>query len=90
MADPSNPNSTDLLDSLPTNDDEPRTLADLIFQKLNESKAGSAGGSATAAGISEVPGVRAIPQQPGADAGMNGPLDPRVGLNPKVVEVYSK
>jgi hypothetical protein len=81
---PSNQNSTDLLSSLP-NQDEPRTLADLIFSKLNEASA-AAGGS----GVAGVPGVRAVPDQPGAMAGMDGPLDPRVGLNPKVVEVYTK
>jgi essential nuclear protein 1 len=80
--DPNN-NSTDLLSSLPTTE-EPRTLADLIFNKLNEA------GHSTDGGAGGVPGVRAVPNQPGMDAGMDGPLDPRVGLNPKVVEVYTK
>ncbi|KAG7562550.1 hypothetical protein FFLO_02024 [Filobasidium floriforme] len=78
-----NNNSTDLLSSLPTTE-EPRTLADLIFNKLNEA------GHSTDGGAGGVPGVRAVPNQPGMDAGMDGPLDPRVGLNPKVVEVYTK
>ncbi|KAJ9118833.1 hypothetical protein QFC24_006032 [Naganishia onofrii] len=82
--------SADLLDSLnDTADDEKlvqgdegeggRTLADIIFEKMGEQAAAQAGG---------VPGVGAVPAQPTHADG--GRLDPRVGLNPKVVEVYTK
>lgn len=36
-----------------------------------------------------MPGIRAVPVQP-TEAPRDGVLDPRVGLNPKVVEVYTK
>ncbi|KAI5453004.1 snoRNA-binding rRNA-processing protein [Naganishia albida] len=83
--------STDLLDSLnDTADDEKlvagndaeggRTLADIIFEKMGEQAAANAEG--------KVPGVGAVPAQPTHADG--GRLDPRVGLNPKVVEVYTK
>ncbi|KAJ9110317.1 hypothetical protein QFC19_001720 [Naganishia cerealis] len=83
--------SADLLDSLnDTADDEKlvegneaeggRTLADIIFEKMGEQAAALEGGN--------IPGVGAVPAQPAHADG--GRLDPRVGLNPKVVEVYTK
>ncbi|GHJ84983.1 hypothetical protein NliqN6_1385 [Naganishia liquefaciens] len=83
--------TADLLDSLnDTADDDKlvagdeeeggRTLADIIFEKMGEQAAAQAEG--------KIPGVGAVPAQPTHADG--GRLDPRVGLNPKVVEVYTK
>lgn len=57
-------------------DGEPKTLADVIFAKMQAAEEASGSGS----------GIKLTTQPERQD----GPLDPRVGLNPKVVEVYTK
>ncbi len=73
------------------NDGEPKTLADIIFAKLAEAdaaqQAGSGGNSTGMKGLGgeNGKGTVGIPERR-----PDGTLDPRVGLNPKVVEVYTK
>jgi essential nuclear protein 1 len=64
---------------LPSNALERRTLADLIFAKLDEADAQAAAG----------PGSTALIKSTGR-ADRDGRPDPAEGLNPKVVEVYTK
>jgi len=60
-----------------------RTLADIIFDRLN-------GDKATQAMEEEGMAFLSLSQELTSDCIASGPPDPRKGLNPKVIEAYTK
>lgn len=74
------PEDMTALDALmPSNVETRKTLADMIMEKLNAAEAATEGGDNKKIRISAMP-----------DSRQAGPPNPAEGLNPKVIEVYTK